>query len=456
VGGTGAFGTQAVVAVGGQPAFVVTADVDGDGDLDLLTANQFDNTVSVRLNNGQGAFSGGSTVAVGSAPTSIEAADVDGDGDLDLLCSNRSSVRLNNGTGTFSGGSDVLVGTLPAAVTTADIDGDGDLDLLAATNNVPAVVSVRLNNGSGTFSGSTDITASFLLDAIATADIDNDGDVDILAPVQGIGAGNVSSVVVLLNNGSGGFTRGTDVSVGPDPRALALGDIDNDGDADLLTANYAVGTVSVRLNNGAGIFGGSTELTIGSGGVIGGRGLDTLRHRTELTIGSGGSSVALADLDGDGDLDVLAAASASTIGVSVFQNAGTGVFSLASTYVVGAPYHITAADLDNDGDLDFVTSNYFSSSAEVRLNNGTGSPLAVQVPQLATRMTLWPNPTRNRVQLSDVGANKEVLLLDAMGRVMIRQAADGAGNAVIELPASLPAGTYIVNSLGRSCLLTVE
>lgn len=115
------------------------------------------------------------------------------------------SVRLNNGTGTFSGESEVAVGTLPAAVTTADVDGDGDL--LAATNDVPAVVSVRLNNGSGTFSGGTDVPASFLLDAIATADIDNDEDLDVLAPVQGVGTGNVSSVVVLLNNGSGGFTR---------------------------------------------------------------------------------------------------------------------------------------------------------------------------------------------------------------------------------------------------------
>nr|GEU80798.1 hypothetical protein [Tanacetum cinerariifolium] len=284
VGGTGVFGARTTVAVGGQPAFLVTADVDGDNDLDLLTANQFDNTVSVRLNNGQGIFSGGSTVVVGSAPTSVEAADVDGDGDLDLLCSNKNS----------------------------------------------ATVSVRLNNGT-------------------------------------------------------------------------------------------VGTVSVRLNNGAGAFGGSVE----------------------LTIGIGGSSVALADLDGDGDLDMLVAASASGTGISVFQNTGAGVFNLASTYTVPAPYHVTAADVDGDGDLDMLATNYFSSAAEVRLNNGTGSPLAVQVPRPDTRMTAWPNPTRSRVQLTDVGANSEVLLLDAVGRVMMRQTADGAGNAVRPYPARYEAGPQV-------------
>lgn len=166
--------------------------------------------------------------------------------------------------------------------------------------------------------------------------------------------------------------------------------------------------------------------------------------------------MALADLDGDGDLDMLVAASASGTGVSVFQNTGTGVFNLASTYTVPAPYHVTAADVDGDSDLDMLATNYFSSTAEVRLNNGTGSPLAVQVPQPATRMTAWPNPTRSRVQLAGVGANREVLLLDAVGRVVMRQTADGAGSAVIDLPVGLPDGTYIINSFGKNCLLNIE
>lgn len=74
----------------------------GDGDLDLLTANYDDNTVSVRLNNGSGSFSGTIEVAVGTYPYDVVTADVDGDGDLDLLTANyfnnTVSVRLNNGS----------------------------------------------------------------------------------------------------------------------------------------------------------------------------------------------------------------------------------------------------------------------------------------------------------------------------------------------------------------------
>ncbi|WP_174805440.1 FG-GAP-like repeat-containing protein, partial [Hymenobacter sp. UV11] len=73
--------------------------VDGDGALDLLTANYNGNSVSVRLNDGSGSFGGGSNPAVGSNPYSVAVGDVDGDGDLDLLAANNTgssvSVRLN-------------------------------------------------------------------------------------------------------------------------------------------------------------------------------------------------------------------------------------------------------------------------------------------------------------------------------------------------------------------------
>ena len=85
---------------------------------------------------GYGTFSGGSDPDVGSNPYNVTMADVDNDGDLDLLSPSFGgasvSVRLNNGSGTFSGGSDPSVGSQPRSVTIADIDGDGDLDLLTA------------------------------------------------------------------------------------------------------------------------------------------------------------------------------------------------------------------------------------------------------------------------------------------------------------------------------------
>ncbi|MGI4874533.1 MAG: FG-GAP-like repeat-containing protein [Janthinobacterium lividum] len=133
--GTGTFAGGSDPAVGSLPFNVALGDVDGDGDLDLVTANASSSTVSVRLNNGAGTFGGGTDVAVGSGPVSVALGDVDGDGDLDLVTANNKAsgtarVRLNNGAGTFAGGTDPAVGSSPGKITLGDVDGDGDLDLL--------------------------------------------------------------------------------------------------------------------------------------------------------------------------------------------------------------------------------------------------------------------------------------------------------------------------------------
>jgi hypothetical protein len=253
-------------------------DVDGDGDLDLLTANHGSsassgNTVSVRLNGGNatgsntGVFSSGSDTPVGTTPQVLTLGDVDGDGDLDLLSSNFAtstvSVRLNGGNalgsglGIFSNGSDVVVGASPIGVAVGDVDGDGDLDLLCA-NYAGGTVSVLLNGGdatgtnTGTFSNGSTVTVGTSPINIAVADVDGDGDLDFLTASY-LSTGTVS---VRLNGGnaSGGglgtFSNGSTVNVGSSPFNLTTGDVDGDGDLDLLTSNNGSGTVSVRLNGG--------------------------------------------------------------------------------------------------------------------------------------------------------------------------------------------------------------
>ena len=118
------------------------ADLDGNGNLDMAVGHgnsAASNLVSVLLNNGSGAFSLPSAYSVGNAPLSVFAADLDADGDLDLIVANAGdntiSFLSNHGNGTFSYDSDYPVGDFPIALFEADLDGNGSIDLATANRN---------------------------------------------------------------------------------------------------------------------------------------------------------------------------------------------------------------------------------------------------------------------------------------------------------------------------------
>ena len=339
--------------VGGTPNGVALGDVDGDGDLDFVTANYDPGTVSVRLNNGSGNFTAPNTSPTSSVdyePINVVLGDVDGDGDLDLLTANFGpgtvSVRLNDGSGNFSGTTNVAVGSLPRNVVLGDVDGDGDLDFVTAnygSNNV----SVRLNNGSGVFSGTTNVVVGTNPVNVALGDVDGDGDLDFVTSNTGS-----NTVSVRLNNGSGTFTvpaTNPEPTVGANPNGVALGDVDGDGDLDLLTTNYNGASVSVRLNNGSGNFSGTAT----------------------VTVGSQPNAIALGDVDGDGDLD-FATTNYNSSNVSVRLNNGTGTFTAPATNgtvaVQNYPFGVALGDVDGDGDLDLLAANQGSSTVSLRLN----------------------------------------------------------------------------------------
>ena len=345
--GRGNFLPGSSLAVPQQPHGLAVGDVDGDGDLDYVTANTSANNASVRLNNGSGAFSGTQEVSVGASPNDAALADVDGDGDLDLLTANGSSslagnvsIRLNDGAGTFANGSDITVGINATSIVTADLDGDGDLDF-AVANLYSGTVSVRFNTGSGTFSGTQEVPVNGRPQGLALGDVDGDGDLDLL--VGGL-FGTVANV--RLNDGNGNFSSAPDLTVGTGPRAVALGDVNGDGTLDALTVNNSDNTVSVRLNNGSGTFTGTQQVSIGANPF----------------------NLALGDVDADGDLDVVTA-NYSGSSSSIRLNDGAGNFSGSADPAVGStPYRVALADVDGDGDLDLLTPNNFGRAVSVLLN----------------------------------------------------------------------------------------
>ena len=307
--GQGTFAPHSDYAVQTWPNSVFPADLDGDGDLDLATANFNSANVSVLLNNGSGTFASDSAYPVGDSPRSVFAADLDGDGDLDLTNANGVSadvsVLLNNGDGTFAPHSVYPVGDFPKSVFAADLDGDGDLDLTTA-NCGPHNVSVLLNDGDGTFAPDSAYPVCYGPLSVFAADLDGDGDLDLTTANDFPMASYIDSVSVLLNNGDGTFAPHSAYPVGDFPQSVFAADLDGDGDLDLTTANYGPRNVSVLLNNGDGTFAPPSLYPVGGCPL----------------------SIFEADFDGDGDLD-LATANYLSDNVSVLLNQG-GTFVIKS------------------------------------------------------------------------------------------------------------------------------
>ena len=162
---------------------IAAADVDGDGDLDVLFGN-YKSPSLVLLNAGDGTFATSIELPGGNTSTSsIAAADVDGDGDLDVLLGNQGSpsrVLLNAGDGTFPTSIELPGGSAGThSIAAADMDGDGDLDVLLGNEGSPS--RVLLNAGDGTFPTSIELPGgSAGTTSIAAADVDGDGDLDVL------------------------------------------------------------------------------------------------------------------------------------------------------------------------------------------------------------------------------------------------------------------------------------
>lgn len=313
--GTGTFSLKDTLAVGDSPYSVTVGDFDGDGDPDLAAvglAAVVGPAVTVLSNQGNASFIPAGNYAVGAVANFVTNADLDGDNDLDLVTTNRLadnlSILMNNGNGTFAAPINITAGTYPKSVVIADLNGDDDPDL-AVANQGSDNISILINAGGGVFNSPVNFAVGNNPSSLAAGDFDGDGDLDLAVSNEGeFDDADLDEVTILLNDGAGAFVTVAGMAVGVNPRGIAIGDLDSDGDPDVVVADSGISqdtsTIAVLLNNGNGTF----------------------TAAARWATGWGPESVTLGDLDGDGDLDAATANSVSN-DVSLLANNGSGGFS---------------------------------------------------------------------------------------------------------------------------------
>lgn len=255
--GDGTFGAPQIIQTGSGtgPESIVAADIEGDGDMDLVVTLHNANTVRAYVNNGAGVFTVGSSVATGANPRGVIAADLDGDSDPDFAVANRdgnSVTVIRNNAGVLALGVTMATGGLePRGVAAGDFNRDGRMDL-AVTNHDSR--SVTILSGSGNFAFALTATLPVLTssrpDGVAAADLDGDGDVDLAVAISDQPAVNV--VGIYTNNG-GSFSGPTPFNTGGlNPSHVLITDFDLDGKPDIAVANEDSGNISVFQNTSAG------------------------------------------------------------------------------------------------------------------------------------------------------------------------------------------------------------
>lgn len=415
------FTVGAELPFGPSPNGLALADLDLDGDLDIVAGEDGATSISVSINAGGGVFA--PRVLLSAATVCIDpiVTDLDGDGDVDIVASGSGSQRvnvfLNHGDATFAPAASYAMppasGTASFAV--ADVDGDGAPDLIGTSSWTGS--GVFLNQGSGTFASFV-LVSSTPCERIGGQDQDGDGDLDLVR----------DGLPTLLQRADGTFVEGGYETVsGGAPIDVESGDLDGDGDRDVVVLTGS--ELRVRLNVDGDLaepavwptaITGTSDLELAD--VDGDSRLDAVIASGQLQKvavhfgdGAGGFGaalvldsgpalprVAVADLDGDGTQDLVAKGPTPRV---AFQRGGASFAPFVAFTQPGAGGNdFVLADFDGDGDVDLATAGV--SGITLVPNNGSGT--------FGTPSSLWSTHIGVRIAKGDFdGDGREDLLFGA-------------------------------------------
>jgi hypothetical protein len=314
---------------------VFTADVDSDGDTDVLSASLQDHEIAWYENNGSENFTAHTITNLAFGARSVFAADVDGDGDTDVLSASYFDDKIawyeNNGSETFTARTITTSADHAYSVFATDVDGDGDTDVLSASYYDDKIAWYE-NNGSEVFTARTITTAANGAQSVFATDVDGDGDIDVLSASY-----RDSKIAWYENNGSETFTAHTISTAAIEARSVFAADVDSDGDTDVLSASSYDDKIAWYENNGSEVF----------------------TARTITTAANGAMSVYATDIDNDDDVDVLSASFLDSK-IAWYENNGSESFtahSIATGAASSAAMSVFAADVDGDDFIDVVSAS---------------------------------------------------------------------------------------------------
>jgi hypothetical protein len=412
--GTPAFFKSVISSSATHAVDVFAADVDGDGDIDILSASFGDNTIawyeSPEIENTVLNPDGGSPEYVkhvvtnsASRASSVFAIDMDSDGDTDVLAASASDnkiawyeAELDTDTDgvVFLGFTEHVISEEAIgakSVYAADLDSDGDPDVISASNGDNKIAWYENSDGAGTFGAQQVISSTAVgANSVHVADVNSDGHLDVLSA-----SGGNDTIAWYQNSGDATPTFVEHVISAETESADAVfaADIDGDGDIDVLSASSVPGTIS-RNDKVAWYENDRSDPPVWT-------------ERAIAETAEGSNWLVSADIDSDGDFDLV---SATTGGGVTWYEIGPGVDPLFTPHVIAEDLpgasSVFVFDLDDDGDQDVVAASADDNSI-LWYANSNGTPGLFEEGRIITANTL----SVESVFVADVNAdgNPDVL-----------------------------------------------
>ena len=345
--------TRVVIPTGHHPGSIAVADVNHDGKPDIIVANTEDETVSVLLGDGKGHFTPapGSPFACGKAPNDIAVADMNGDGNFDLIIANTGTPYITILLGDSKGGfapsphSPFTTESYPHVhgVVAADFMGNGKPAVITDSWGNDQILMIP-GDGHGNLipPGKLFNTGKRPYERLRSADFNGDGKPDVVTTDL-----ESNAVTILLGDGKGGLIEaaGSPFAAGDAPWSVAIGDINGDGKLDLAILPYEP---DVREPKDVGV---TVLLGDGNGGFAKMRG-----SPFSLEGCRGPDSVAIGDVNGDGLTDIVVSC-AQNHRVMVYLGTKGGGFQISTLDVQTGWSGLAVADVLGDGKKEIIVSN---------------------------------------------------------------------------------------------------